>query len=176
MPHRADIGHLTVQNIPVNDLALGTLASRTVLSLTSIFQTTLKNTFLVKKIRYYLHVGGLTNGQGDNLLICIARGDATASEVGSAFTEVNTVGPADTTQVRTSDNIWNIWQSTVRNMIARGTADNATLIEEISLGKGMPALSEVGILPFVFNNDGTALDTGGVINGVVQYWGVWLRD
>ncbi len=165
-----------IQNMPVNDVALGTLGSRAALTLSSVMSTSIKNTFLVKKIKYFLHVNGLTNGQGDNILVVINKGDATAAEVAQALTELNTVGPEDTTQMRTQDNAWNVWQNTIRALSSRGSADNAYLSEEISLGKGMPAISEQGIAVHAFNNDGSALDTGAVVNGLIQLYGVWLRD
>ncbi len=175
MPHR-DIGHLTVQNIPVNDLSLATLASRTAKLLSSSFSTTIKNTFLVKKIKYFLHASALTQGEQDNLLVMIAKGDASTAEVAAALTEINTVGPEDTTQARTADNAWNIWQNTVRAMESRGSATEAQLVAEISLGKGMPAISEQGVAVYLFNNDAVGLAGTPLVNGLVQLWGVWLRD
>ncbi len=175
MAHKT-INHLQVQNIPVNDLALSTLASRAALLLASTFGTTLKNTFLVKKVKFFLHLVGAANGEAENILIGIAKGDATAAEMAAALNEINTVGPEDTTQVLTSDNVWTIWQNSVQQMKSDGTGVNAGVEKEITLGKGMPAISEQGIQIFAYNNDGTLLTTGGVINGLVQLWGVWLRD
>lgn len=175
MAHKT-IEHLTVQNIPVNDLALSTLGSRLSLLLASTFGTTIKNTFLVKKIKYFLTLAGATAGQATNLLVMLAPGDVTAAEAAAALTEINTVGPQDITQVRTSDNIWNISQNTVRQFQPGGTAAEAILNDEIPTGKGIPARRNVGLQVFVFNADGTALDTGIVINGLVQLWGVWLRE
>ncbi len=165
-----------IQTIPVDDLALSTLAARAAVLLDSAFSTSLKNTFLVKKVKYFLHLSGATAGQAANILACLNKGDATATEVAQAITELNNVGPEDTTQSLDQDRPWTIWQNTLKGFTPRGTASEAVLIEEISLGKGMPAISGQGISISAFNNDGTALDTGIVVNGMVQLWGVWLRD
>ncbi len=168
--------HLKIQNIPVNDLPLSTLAARAAILLASTFSTTIKNTLLVKRVKYYLHGAGFTAGEANNILVGLARGDASAAEIASALTEVNTVGPEDTTQVLSEDNAWVIWQNSIHMLESFGVATENEIQHEFSLGKGMPAVSEQGIQVFAFNNDAQVLTTGGVINGMVQLTGVWLRD
>jgi len=165
-----------IQNLVVNDAALSTLAARAALSINSTFATSIKNSFLVKRIKYLLHLTGATTGQASSIVCALCPGDVTAAEFALALTEINTVGPEDTTQERTADNAWNIWQKTLRGFEDSSDPTVAVLFEEISMGKGMVARSEQGVACQVVNNDGTALDTGIVINGLIQLWGVWLRD
>ncbi len=167
-------GPLTIQNLSVDDVALGTLASDSALLLSSEFATTIDRTFLIKKIRYFLMISGLTAGNGP-LLAGLSRGDASAAEVASAFTEFNSVGPSDTTQERTQDNVWNVIQNSWRAFKPGGTAAEMHLDVEISLGKGIPALENAGVQLHLFNADAAPLDTGGVCKGRVQLWGVWLK-
>ncbi len=168
--------HLQIQNIPVNDVALSTLAARAAINLSGAFGTSIKNTFLVKKVKYFLHLDGATAGEGNNIMIGIGKGDASANELASALTEINSVGLEDTTQVLTSDNVWAIWQNSMHMMESFGVSTEAEINHSFSLGKGMPAVAEQGIQIFAFNNDGSILTTGIVVNGTVQLWGVWLND
>ncbi len=167
-------GPLVIQNLSVDDVALGTLASDAALLLSSEFATTIDRTFLIKKIKYFLKISGLTQGNGP--LICgLSRGDASAAEVAAAFTELNSVGPSDTTQERTQDDVWNVLQNSWMPFRGEGDGASEELFDEISLGKGLPALENQGVQLHVFNADAAALDTGGVVKGRVQLWGVWLK-
>jgi len=48
---------------------------------------------------------------------------------------------------------------------------------EMSFGpKGFPSQEGQGIKVFIYNADGSDLSTGGVVKGLIQLWGVWLRD
>ena len=170
------INHLQIQNIPVNNIALSTLGARAALLLASTFSTSIKNSFLVKKVKMMLHLTGATTGAASAILVALGSGDITVTEFAAALTEINTVGPEDTTQIRTSDNVWNIWQKTLSMFADSSDPTVAVIDKEYSLGKGMVARSEQGILAMAFNNDGSALDTGIVVNGLIQLWGVWLRD
>ncbi len=167
---------LKIQNIPVSDLALSTLAAKAAVLLASTFSTSLKANFLIKKIRYNLMIEGLTAGEGP-LAVVLAPGDATATEVAAALTEINTVGPEDTTQVATEDNAWVFAsQNTYMAFRPSGTANEMHCIGEPDIGRGFAAIQEQGVAVFLVNHDGTVLTTGANVNGLVQLYGVWLRD
>ncbi len=165
---------LRIQNLKIVDIALGTLGANTALLLSSQMATTIDRAFLVKKVKYWLKISGLTAGEGP-LIAGISNGDASVAEVAAAFGELNTVGPSDTTQERTQDNVANVWQNTWRPFRSNANAVEAELYDEISLGKGMVARENQGIALDIFNADAAALTTGAVCKGTVQLWGVWLK-
>ncbi len=164
---------LSIQNLIVNDTALGTLGSRTAALLNSSFTTTLTRTFLIKKVVYNLMISGITTGEGP-FTAGLSRGDASLGEVAAAFDEINTVGPEDLTQQRTQDNVWNVLQMTWQQFEFKSAATLAELHTQLSL-KGMPAVENQGVALHLFNHDGAALTTGAVVKGTVQLWGVWLN-
>ncbi len=167
-------GPLVIQNLIVSDVALSTLGARTAALLSSSFGTTIDRAFLIKKIVYSLMLSGITAGEGP-FTIGLSNGDASLAEVAAAFDEINTVGPSDTTQERTQDNVWNVIQKTWRQPEFKSTAAIAELHEEVTLGKGMPAIENRGVALHLFNHDAAALTTGAVVKGTVQLWGVWLK-
>ncbi len=171
MAHAHD---LRIQNLTVADVALGTLASRTALQLSSQFSTTLTRTFLIKKIKYFLLISAITGGEGP-FTAFLARGDASIAEIGAALDEINTVGPEDTTQERTQDNVWNISQNSQRQFESKANATEAELHVEVSFPKGIPAMENAGVQLVLFNHDGAALTTGAVVKGTVQLYGVWMK-
>ncbi len=172
--------NLVIQNDQIQDISLGTLAARTALALGSQFNG-ITATFLMKRVKYWLQLEEVTEDQGP-FLVGIASGDAGAAEISSAMTERNTAGPADTTQVLTQDNAFVVVQNSVRMMkLHRNGTDAApdtwTLEGEVSLGKGIPFREGSGWQPFILNADNAALaTTAPVCKGIIQYWGVWLRD
>ncbi len=165
---------VVIQNLTVSDVALSTLASRTAIQLSTQFSTTIARSFLVKRIKYFLLISSITGGEGP-FTACLAPGDASLAEIAAAYDDVNSVGPQDTTQERTQDNVWNIWQNSVRQFESKANATEAELHVEIPMGKGMPALENQGVQLVLFNHDGAALTTGAVVKGTVQLWGVWLK-
>ncbi len=173
-------GHrLKLQNLVVDDVDLSTLAARTAVAINSQF-TTITATFLVKRVKYMLRAASKVVGDGP-IIVCIAKGGATIAEVNAAFTEINTNGPDDVTQVLTEDEAWTVWQKSARQMREAGELDANTgiieLIADFKLpGRGMPALEGAGLGIFAVNLGNNALSTGVVVSGVVQLWGVWLRD
>ncbi len=168
------MGPLTIQNLTVSDIALGTLGARTAAVLSSQFGTSINRTFLIKRVKYALMLSGITAGEGP-FTIGLAPGDASLGEIAAAYDEINTVGPSDLTQERTQDNVWNIIQNSWVQPEFESTAVIAELHEEITLGKGMPAVENAGVQLALFNHDAAALTTGAVVKGTVQLWGVWLK-
>ncbi len=173
---------LIVQNEQISS-TLGTLASKTALSLSSVLSSTLANSFLMKRWRGTVFVDSVDDTEGP-FVIGLARGNATVAEIAIAFTEANTVGRTDVTQVLTEDSAWTIHQNSVVMLkpdgAAQGTGTNkvnwiATF--DISFGrKGIPWSESEGWQVFFINLSNGAMTTGAGIDGWTQAWGVWLRD
>ncbi len=166
--------NLVIQNDLAADIALSTLAARTALQVSAQF-VAITATFLMKRVKYFLKISGLTDGEGP-ILVGLARGDMSAGEISAALVERNTAGPTDTTQSLTEDVSFSIHQNSVRMGKQDGDSTNVYFDYEFSLGKGVPWGEGAGWQLFVFNADNAALTTGAVIKGIAQYWGVWLRD
>ncbi len=171
---------LVIQNLVVDDVALGVLGARTAISINSQL-TAISASFLVKKIKYMLKLSDVENPDEGLMLITPTQGDVTAAEAASAFTEINTAGPSDTTQMLTQDEVWSAWQKAARVMrplpeLADANKHEGWLIEEVSLGKGMVAREGVGVSFQAINITNNAMATGATIGGLIQLWGVWLRD
>ncbi len=172
------MGHphgLVIQNTQVNS-SLVTLASKAALEAGSGF-TAITATFLVKRVKYMLMIEGVTASEGP-IAFCMARGDAAASEAASGVTEGNTSGPSDVSQLRSQDNAFNIVQVTLAMFETQRTqGEDMWLNKTIKMpGKGIPFREGQGWTFFTLNLDQDALTTGMVVKGVVQVWGVWLRD
>jgi len=155
------------------DVALGTLAGNTPLAIETSFNTITAG-FLIKRVRYGIQAAGVTVGQGP-LYVGLARGDATVAEIINGMQESNTSGPQDTTQMRTQTDSWIVLQNSLEQLKVRGdgTVHEASY-NWISFGKGIPYSESAGFQAFIYNADGTALATGGVVNGQIDYQGVWL--
>ncbi len=171
-------GGLKVQNGEVADVALGTLGSRAVVTADGDF-TAIKATFLIKRIRYFLQLEGVTADEGPFMLV-LAPGNASTIEVANALTKRNTVGVHDVTQVLEEDAPWKgAYQSSIEMMKPVGGPAATTYVssgEWISLGggKGLPAIEDAGWLLAIFNGDNATLTTGAVLKGTYQIQGVWL--
>ncbi len=170
---------LVIQNLLVEDVALSTLAARAAISINSTFNAP-DQSFLVKKVKYFLQMTLMPNGEDGHVLVVLNNGDATAIEVAAAFTEINTSGEDDTTQTLTQDNVWSVWQRTARKFWTRSVTASgdqaAQLYADISLGKGMVIQEGQGIAAHAVNLNNNVLATNSVIQGLIQLWGVWLRD
>ncbi len=173
-------GHrLKIQNLVIDDVDLSTLAARTALAINSQFAT-ISNTFLIKRIKYMLQASPAILADGP-IAVCVVKGDATTAEINAALTEFNSKGPDDTTQVLTEDEVWTIIQKSVRMMTTKTTSDANTskleLVADFKLpGNGIPAVESQGVNVFAVNLGNNALSTGIIVSGIVQLWGVWLRD
>ncbi len=175
MPHGHKLVH---QNLVVDAVALGTLAGRTALNLNNGFINP-ESSFLIKRYRYLLQLVGRTITDDGPVAVVLNHGNASITEIGNAITEINSVGPADVSQVQTEDNAWAIYQNTLTAFTLRGDGTEGLLMTEWQSpgGKnGIPALESSGVAVSVVNLRSGALATGSSINGIVQLQGVWLRD
>ncbi len=172
----ATMGSLKTQNGQVDNVALTTLAARTAIAIDADFAS-VTATFLAKRVRYQLHVEGITGSEGP-FVIAIAAGNASAAEVTAAWNARNTTGPADVTQSLTEDQPWIIWQDSVEFLA--GEENSPTDFHshgdwhKLGGGKGIPAVEDAGWQLFLINVDGTALTTGGIVKGTYQVQGIWL--
>ncbi len=165
---------LVIQNEKITEVALTTLASGAALSLGSAYAT-IKATFLVKRFIAHLYITGLTDGDSP-IAIAMAQGDVTALEAAAALIEGNTAGPSDKTQMLTQDVSFGIMQKTLRSFKTNSTGTDAQLMLSMKMpGKGIPFPEDGGFRTYIFNL-GKDLTTGAVVAGLLQYWGVWLRD
>ncbi len=173
MPH----GHQLVnQAMLVDAVSIASLNARTALLLRSF--SAINTSFLMKRIRYLLHVTSLTVGDDGPMLILTAKGNANAAEVAAAMVEFNGSGPSDVTESLTQDEAWVVYQNTVVPMIVTGTgAHGQTPHAWINFGgkNGIPAIEDSGWSVHVFNA-GSGQNASGTISGIVQVQGVWLRD
>jgi len=169
-------GGLKVQNGEVADVALSTLASQNALLIDGDF-VSIKATFLMKRIRYFLQLEGVTADEGPFLLV-LAPGNASIAEIADALISRNTVGVHDVTQTLKEDAVWaGAFQMSVEMLKPVGGPAATTFVSSgdwISFGKGLPAVEDGGWSLNIFNADAANLTTGGVIKGNYQIQGVWL--
>ncbi len=168
---------LVTQNEPVENVLLGTLASRTALQIAADFSA-ITATFLMKRVRYLLYLTDVTADEGP-FCVALAQGDTSAVEASRGVTEGNTAGPSDRTQMLTQDESWNIVQDSLEFLeptagVADWSSDGDWHV--LGGGKGIPFPEGAGWQAVIINLDADALTTASQIKGVIQYQGVWLRD
>ncbi len=165
-------GGLTLINLPVDSVALSTLAARTPIALVTGFDA-MTAAFLVKRVRYFLLLTGVTGGNGP-FGAAVGPGNATQAEAAAAITVGNTSGPLDLTQMNLQDNQYNIFQNALEMLHTVDGVVWTTMGEWHSLGKGLPLPEGGGVDAWLYNLDDGALDTGAIVRGVIQLQGVWL--
>ncbi len=164
--------------MPVNAVALGTLAAKTAISLNSVMAN-ITHPFLMLEARYILQLTGRTINDDGPIAVLLANGDASIGEVATGMQEQNTAGPSDISQMLTQDNAGVIYQSTVKAFIPRGDGTEGILDTgwfRIGGRKGIPAMEDAGWTLHAFNCGNGALTTGSVVNGQAWVRGVWLND
>ncbi len=175
----ATSGKLKTQNGQVEDIALSTLAARTAILADGDFNG-ITATFLIKRIRYFLELTGVTANEGP-FIIVLAPGNASIPEITDALTKRNTAGPDDVTQVLTEDSVWaGAFQDSVEFMRPPSGGTESTVWvtsgdwHVLGGGKGLPAVEGGGWTLNIFNADNGALTTGAILKGTYQLQGVWL--
>lgn len=174
-------GKLTIINLEIDDVSLASLGAKTAIILSAVLGG-IQNSFLVKKIKYMLRFSG-ANNEDELVAVMVAPSNASLPELAAALTTGNTIGPNDRTLSLADDNIWNVWQKTVRVFKHAGlvgvtaATDIHELLETVSLGKGMVAREDEGISIVAMNIANNAMAASSqIVTGIVQLWGVWLRD
>ncbi len=168
---------LQIQPIRVNDAALGTLAADTALVLDGTFTGNTRS-FLVKQLEYRLAIESLS--AGDTIIIGLAIGGATVTEIVAALTNV-VVDPDDASSPAFSAVRQIVWFETLRILHDNGTGGASGLIineviSRIGGGKGIPAKEDTGVQLFAYNPATSALTTGALLKGLYILKGVWLND
>ncbi len=172
-------GHKWInQALEVDAVALATLQPRAALIINTQFSTPLQS-FLLKRLRYFLQLVGRTANDDGPILIGCCHGDATVSEIASAMSERNVNGQEDITSVLDQDLSWIVYQNTVMAIKYQAAVTEGQLISGwIPFGgkNGIPAIEGAGMTIFAYNAGNAALATGSSVNGKVDVQGVWLRD
>ncbi len=166
------------QNLSVDtDTNLGTLATLTAVSLDSTYGSGITRSFLVKAVKYLLHLESLTTTEGP-VIVGLAKGSATVSEIANALATNEIIDPDDVTAAATGAAMSStvLWQSL---LVLDGRTDTVTLSHRHRIGargKGIPIYEDDGIQLFAFNADISSLTTGARIKGIYVLEGVWLND
>ncbi len=167
-------GGLTLINLPVNSVAISTLAARTPIALVTGFDA-MTAAFLVKRVRYFLYLTTVNTLDGP-FAVGVGPGNATQAEAAAAITVGNTSGPLDLTQMNDADNQYNVFQNSLEML--RSMSDTGVNWQSMgswfSLGKGLPLPEGSGIDGWLYNLDDAAMITGAIIKGIIQIQGVWL--
>lgn len=175
MPH----GHALVnQSLVVDSVALSTLNARSALDLNTQFANPTQS-FLAKRLRYFLQVSARVVGDDGPLLVGCAHGDASVSEIEAAMIERNVNGQDDITSMLDQDTAWTVYQDTITPIVIAGdgtTGEAKSHWIKFPGRNGTPLLEGSGMKIFVYNAGSGNLSTGSIVNGIVMVQGVWLRD
>ncbi len=174
MPH----GHSLVnQSLNIDKVALGTLAARAAIILTTQFNNPTQS-FLAKRIRYFLNLVGRTAADDGPIIIGAAHGDANVSEIAEAMVERNVNGQDDITSMLDQDTAWTVYQNTIIPIVLFSLTEGESPSEWLNFGgkNGIPLLEGSGMVIFAFNAGSNVLTTGQLVNGIAMVQGVWLRD
>ncbi len=166
-----------IQIIPVviTAAALGTLGSLVGLILSSAFQATTKG-FLAKKVHILLTATGIASGEG--VIIGVNAND---SGIASGYASV--IGPlldpnAREAYLTAAELVKTVWHETPSLLLNTDGDGNLIIDKWVSLGggKGIPSPAGAGPEIHAYNPFTGALTTGGIVSGVVTFYGVWLED
>ncbi len=169
---------LVQQALFVDTVALATLQPRAALIINTQFSTPLQ-TFLAKRLRYFLQLEGRTDADDGPLLVGACHGDASVSEIASSMAERNVNGEEDITSMLDQDLAWVVYQNTVQDFRHEASNTRAQLKShwiKFPGKNGTPLIEGSGMTLFVYNAGSAALSTGSSINGQVMVQGVWMND
>ena len=156
----------------VDAFGLGTLASKTALVVQSDHGTALLKSFLMKK--FIANLALKTPDAGDVIIVGLARGDATVTEIANALQATQFER-----DLQTQANRRMVLMESLRIFHGTDTANGGmrALHYEVSVGggKGIPFEDGDGWQWFVYNPDDGSLAAGSEIMGIVVYFGVWLN-
>ncbi len=167
--------HGLVSLNPAPNTALVTLAAKAAITVDQT-HAALTAAFLIKRVRYFVEVEGVTAGEGP-LILGIAPGDTNDAEIATAMTTINTVGPEDTTQSLAQNAAWSILRQGTELLQSRSESVNRVGSSghwHKMPGRGIPVPEGKGFRLFVFNADIAALTTGSLAKGIYEVQGVWL--
>ncbi len=174
-----DLKGLQYLVMPLDEIAIDTLASETALIINSDYGPNMTRSFLAKKA--HMHYSMKVPDVGDYLLCGLANGDLSVAELRLALITFGYgVDPNDPTNYANQPFVENIWWETVQ-LIGDSLGDGSGYLvvnEKISLGggKGLPMKRNSGVQFFVWNPAGSAFVAGATILGTIMLNGVWLND
>ncbi len=155
-----------------DSLALTTIGALTAKIFSGLVPT---EDFRDMKVEVCAHVDGLTSGEGSGLLLGIANGELSATEIGEC---INADGPLDRNDRATQERA----ERFCKIFAAVGTEGVGPARR--FLGRNGNTLLEVkpnwtfsnpeGWSWFIFNNDPSALTTGSTVSLQATHYGVWL--
>ncbi len=166
-----------IQIIPVviSTAAIGQLVTLVGVILSSAFQATTKS-FLCKKVHINLVVTGLTSG--DACMIGINGNDSGIAGGYAATVIADLLDPNNRDAYLTAEEVVKtVWHETTSIVLGATTAVNH-IDKWVSVGggKGIPSIAGDGPELHAFNPMNSTLASGGVVDGVVTYYGVWMED
>lgn len=168
---------LVSQSLNIDKVALGTLAARSAVILTTQWNNP-THSFLMRRVRYFLSLIVREANDDGPILIGCAHGDADVSEIAAAMVERNVNGPDDITSMLDQDTAWTVYQNTVMPIVLFALTEGQTDSKWINFGgkNGIPNFEGSGMVIFAFNSGSNALTTGSLVNGIAQIQGVWLNE
>ncbi len=149
-------------------VALDTLAKTIAMSIESSQGSGLLQSFLMKKVAVDANL--ITPDSGDTIIIGMARGDATVTEIKAAVEQIqlerDLVDQANARQV--------LWE-TVRVLSDEGGFPKTVrIVESLGGGKGIPFEDGDGWQWFAYNAGGNDQVAGAFVHLSGVYYGVWL--
>ncbi len=153
----------------IGPAALGALAASTAIDIETAKATPLKENFLMKHVRASLT--WLTPDAEDTILVGIARGEASVTNIKSALEDEQL-----NRDVKAQGIVRDVLMETVRMMHAdvNGKVDDVFIDVSIGGGKGIPFEKTEGWKWFAYNIDNADLVAGGEVIGFSVVNGVWL--
>ncbi len=170
-----DLKGLQTLALRLNSDALGALAADA--STTLVKLDGLTRGFLLKKVIYALaYQAAATN---DGVIIGLAQASASVTEISTALGAMNISNPNDATNRIKMDQWMVVYWETIRMLHPDATGAGVLAINEsisIGGGKGIPWAEDDGVQVFAYNPSTSVLTTGGLIDGIVGFQGIWFND
>ncbi len=170
MPHKEGVVILRDQ---AKQAAVGTLATGIAAVVSNTHATGLLNAFLMKKVKAKLWLDA--PDAGDTLLVGIARGGATVTEIKTAI-EDSTLDRDRKGQAQIRDVLFETIDVLAEMITA--TEEHLFVSMEVSVGggNGIPFDEGEGWQWFMYNAGANDQVAGALINLDVTYWGAWLGN
>ncbi len=138
----------------------------------NVHGTGLLQSYLMKKVRASIVVTGITAPEGDHMVVGMARGDASVSEIATAIRQTQLERDRVSQAQRRI-----VLHETLTLLKVSGNIDNRLVAEiDMSLGggRGIPFEDGDGWAWFIFNVHDDVVATGGNMSVQATYWGIWL--
>ncbi len=158
----------------IENVAIATLAVKVAVAVDTAHGTGLQNAFLMKKIRAIIWVDDMD--VSDAILVGIARGSATITDIKSAL-ENNNVDRNKKQQAAMRDVLFETLTILTAPTGGSDTGQAYHLLEvSVGGGKGIPFDEGEGWQWFAYNMGANNQVAGALLNADVTYWGAWLGN